>query len=302
MDKKESVADYQTNAEGYVKKAESYLKSDIWALRFRNDYSQAAKNYNKAAELYEKAKVRHKAFMYFRKAGQYYISIKDLHNADVNYRKAVEIIVSSNHEGALLLLSHLYDLYAKDGKILNLADITFEIAKIYDEHVRDGKTAITWYLKAYEFYSGSVAKKSSAKMCLYQAAMLYGITGEYRRSAELFEKVAVMEDDIIDDLEDCTTSKFNAYNIHTFRSTIAALAAGDVIFARRLLSKFAGYDIAFRHSREYMFLCDICECIEQGNVTKFTQIVRDYDTTYNLGEWNKSILLQVKETISLRDH
>jgi alpha-soluble NSF attachment protein len=63
------------------------------------------------------------------------------------------------------------------------------------------------------------------------------------------------------------------------------------------LSNYCNMDMSFESTREYALLKGIIDCIDQGDVDHFTQIVYDYDKLTRLDAWKTAVLLKIKKAM-----
>lgn len=63
------------------------------------------------------------------------------------------------------------------------------------------------------------------------------------------------------------------------------------------LANYCNMDMAFESSREYQLLKGVVDCIDQGDVDHFTQLVYDYDKLTRLDAWKTAVLLKVKKSM-----
>jgi len=113
---------------------------------------------------------------------------------------------------------------------------------------------------------------------------------EFLPAIDLYERVATHS----------LTSALTKYSVKEYwlRSTLCALAAGDVVRAKRNLIKYAQQDVTFPTTREAKFSDVLIEAVEENDPEKFTSVVFEYDQTLKLDNWKTSILLKIKKTIN----
>jgi alpha-soluble NSF attachment protein len=63
------------------------------------------------------------------------------------------------------------------------------------------------------------------------------------------------------------------------------------------LQNYCNMDMAFESTREYTLLKGVVDCIDQGDVDHFTQLVYDYDKLTRLDAWKTAVLLKVKKSM-----
>lgn len=67
------------------------------------------------------------------------------------------------------------------------------------------------------------------------------------------------------------------------------------------LANYCNMDVSFESTREYALLRGIIDCVNQGDIERFTQIVYDYDKLTRLDAWKTAVLLKIKKAIDCED-
>jgi alpha-soluble NSF attachment protein len=67
------------------------------------------------------------------------------------------------------------------------------------------------------------------------------------------------------------------------------------------LANYCNMDVSFESTREYTLLRGIIDCVNQGDIERFTQIVYDYDKLTRLDAWKTAVLLKIKKAIDCED-
>ncbi len=70
-----------------------------------------------------------------------------------------------------------------------------------------------------------------------------------------------------------------------------------MIGAKKFFEKYTTIDFSFASSKEYAFLQEIAESIENGDIEKFADAATKWDRTNVMDEWKTKILLKIKGLI-----
>nr|GEZ07498.1 alpha-soluble NSF attachment protein-like [Tanacetum cinerariifolium] len=60
-------------------------------------------------------------------------------------------------------------------------------------------------------------------------------------------------------------------------------------------------DPSFAGSREYRLLADLAASIDDEDVEKFTNAIKDFDSVTKLDAWKTTLLLRVKEMLKAKE-
>ncbi|KAH9950395.1 vesicular-fusion protein SEC17 [Amylocystis lapponica] len=107
---------------------------------------------------------------------------------------------------------------------------------------------------------------------------------ELRKACESFERAGEWYAQ-----EDATAVKE-----YWLRSSLCALAMGDVVTAKRNLSKYSSLDTTFSSTREAKFVNILSDAVESGDEDTFTGAVYEFDQVTKLDNWKTNILLKIK--------
>ena len=87
---------------------------------------------------------------------------------------------------------------------------------------------------------------------------------------------------------------------HLLNAGICQLCKGDVAITNAL-ERYQELDPTFSGTREYKFLADIASSIDEEDVTKFTDVVKEFDSMTPLDSWKTTLLLRVKEKLKAKE-
>jgi alpha-soluble NSF attachment protein len=60
-------------------------------------------------------------------------------------------------------------------------------------------------------------------------------------------------------------------------------------------------DPTFSSTREFKFLTDLASAIDEVDVVKFTDIVKEYDSMSRIDQWKTTLLLRAKNALKLKE-
>jgi alpha-soluble NSF attachment protein len=60
-------------------------------------------------------------------------------------------------------------------------------------------------------------------------------------------------------------------------------------------------DPTFSSTREFKFLMDLASSIDEVDVVKFTDIVKEYDSMSRIDQWKTTLLLRAKNALKLKE-
>jgi len=269
--------------------AEKRLKA--WGLFNPTKFADAAELYNKAANLFKMAKKNEQSADAFMKAADCFIKSDARHEAASAYVNAAGVIKKGNYKCAIEYLQRAVTYYAEEGRFSIAAKNQKEIAEIYESE-SDYENCMEGFEKAATYYEGENSP-SSANGCLLKVAQYAAQVEKYDKAVELYEKVASSS-------LDNTLLKWNVKN-YLLNAGLCLFCTGDIVSAKRGLSKYQDLDSSFASTREFKLLSSIAKACEESDVEQFTAAVVDYDSTSKLDNWKTSILLRIKTSIKNED-
>jgi alpha-soluble NSF attachment protein len=60
-------------------------------------------------------------------------------------------------------------------------------------------------------------------------------------------------------------------------------------------------DPTFSSTREFKFLTDLASAVDEVDVVKFTDIVKEYDSMSRIDQWKTTLLLRAKNALKLKE-
>ncbi|MCI10531.1 alpha-soluble NSF attachment protein 2-like, partial [Trifolium medium] len=92
----------------------------------------------------------------------------------------------------------------------------------------------------------------------------------YQKSIEIYEDIA----------RQSLSNNLLKYGVkgHLLNAGICQLCKGDVIAITNALERYQDLDPTFSGTREYRLLADVAAAIDEEDVAKFTEVVKEFDS------------------------
>ncbi|XP_044472901.1 alpha-soluble NSF attachment protein 2-like isoform X2 [Mangifera indica] len=255
------MSDHLAKAQEFEKKAEKKIKS--WSL-FGSRYDDAAELYAKSANHFKLAKS-------WDRAGSLYVILSDCHlKSDNKHEAAIACVDAANcykktsNKGAISCLDRAVSIFLDIGR--------FSIAARYCKDIE---------------------ATTSANQCKLKVAQFSAQQEQYQKAIEIYEKIARQSLNI-------NLLKYGVRG-HLLNAGLCQLCRGDVVAITNALERYENLDLTFSRTREYKFLADLATTIEEEDVTKFTHVVREFDSITRLDPWKTTLLWRVKEALKAKE-
>ncbi|CAM9335349.1 unnamed protein product [Ectocarpus fasciculatus] len=195
------------------------------AFKFEKNWDQAAECFTEAAKCFIKAEG----------------STNDACTSFVEAANACK--QASNTTGAIEAYGKAIEIYNENGRFTQSARYYKEIGELYETE-RNRVKAMENFEQAAGIYGGD-DKKSSANDCWKKVATLAADSGDFRRAAEIFLKLA----------QDSLGSKLGAFSAKGYflQAVLSHLAAGDSVAAGNVVNTGKNTDHSYPSSRECTF-------------------------------------------------
>ncbi|KAI9483172.1 MAG: soluble NSF attachment protein [Benjaminiella poitrasii] len=253
--------------------------------------------YEDAAELYEKAGNMFKLAQQWNNAGDAFIEAAKLFQRGNSakfegaraYENASKSYKRSDPAAAINALREAVRLDQEGGNFRAAARHYQDIAELCESTELDQpREAYEAFGKAAELYLADDSP-ALANKCLLKVAQIAADLEMYDVAIEKYEQVAASA---VDD----PLLKWSLKD-YCFKAGLCHLCTGDVVKTTQALSNYCNMDMSFESTREYGLLKGIIECIDQGDVDHFTQLVYDYDKLTRLDAWKTAVLLKIKKSM-----
>ncbi|CAN1185334.1 Alpha-soluble NSF attachment protein 2 [Linum perenne] len=188
-------------------------------------------------------------------------------------------------------------MFCDIGRISMAARYNKEIAELYETEGNIEKS-IQFYEKAADFFEGEEVT-TSANQCKQKVAQFAAQLEQYPKAIVIYEEIA----------RHSLSNNLLKYGVkgHLLNAGICHLCKGDVVAITNALEKYQDLDPTFSGTREYRLLavyalsCDLAGAIDEEDVAKFTDAVKEFDSMTQLDSWRTTLLLRVKEKIKAKE-
>ncbi|GJT03963.1 alpha-soluble NSF attachment protein-like protein [Tanacetum coccineum] len=297
----------------FEKKAEKKLSG--WGL-FGSKYEDAGDLFEKAANCYKLAKSWDQAGAVYVKLAQCHLKASgdSKHEAASAYADAGHAYKKTNTKGVHCLpraiikfvhgkweAQHVCKILQGPASIVivtrfcGLVDVkmfrVLEIAELYEQE-QNLEQAIAYYDKAADLFQGEEVT-TSANQCKQKIAQFSAQLEQYQKAIEIFEEVA----------RQSLNSNLLKYGVrgHLLNAGICQLCKGDVVAITNALERYQELDPTFSGTREYRLLADLAAALDEEDVVKFTDAVKEFDSMTKLDEWKTTLLLRVKLLLKAKE-
>ncbi|KAG4180358.1 hypothetical protein ERO13_A10G160800v2 [Gossypium hirsutum] len=281
------MGDQLARGEEFEQKAEKKLSG--WGL-FGSKHEDAAELFDKAANCFKLAKSWDKAGSTYVKLANCNLKLESKHEAAQAYVDAAHCYKKTNVKEAISCLKEAVNMFCDIGRLSMAAKYYKEIAELYESE-QNTEQAIDYYEKAADFFQNEDIS-TSANQCKQKVAQFAAQIEQYQKAVEIYEDIArqSLSNNLL---------KYGAKG-HLLNAGICQLCKGDVAITNAL-ERYQELDPTFSGTREYKFLADIASSIDEEDVTKFTDVVKEFDSMSPLDSWKTTLLLRVKEKLKAKE-
>ncbi|KAL7184218.1 hypothetical protein ACSBR2_026381 [Camellia fascicularis] len=284
------MADQIARGEELEKKAEKKLNG--WGL-FSSKYEDAADLFDKAANSFKLAKSWDQAGSAYVKLANCYIKSDSKHEAASAYADAAHCYKKTNTKESISCLEQAATFFKENGKLNMSARYYKEIAELCEAE-QNFEQAIDYYERAADLFD-SEEVTTSANQCKQKIAQFAAQLEQYQKSIEIYEFIA----------QKSLNNNLLKYGVkgHLLNAGICQLCKGkgDVVAISNALERYQDMDPTFSGTREYRLLADLADAIDQEDVAKFTDAVKEFDSMTQLDAWKTTLLLRVKEALKAKE-
>lgn len=282
------MADHLAKAEDFEKKAEKKLSS--WGL-FSSKYEDAGDLFDKSANSFKLAKSWDKAGATYLKLANCHLKLESKHEAAQAYVDASHCYKKTNISEAVSCLDHAVNLFCDIGRLSMAARYLKEIAELYESE-QNIEQAVVYFEKSADFYQNEEVT-TSANQCKQKVAQFSAQLEQYQKSIDIYEEIA----------RQSLNNNLLKYGVkgHLLNAGICQLCKGDPVAISNALERYQELDPTFSGTREYRLLADVAAAVDEEDVGKFTDVVKDFDSMTPLDSWKTTLLLRVKEKLKAKE-
>ncbi|XP_021904215.1 alpha-soluble NSF attachment protein [Carica papaya] len=282
------MGDQLARGEEFEKKAEKKLTG--WGL-FGSKFEDAADLFDKAANCFKLAKSWDKAGATYVKLANCHLKLDSKHEAAQAYVDAAHCYKKTNTTESIACLDQAVILFCDIGRLSMAARYYKEIAELYESE-QNLEQAIVYYEKSADFFQ-SEEVTTSANQCKQKVAQFAAQLEQYQKAIEIYEEIARYS----------LNNNLLKYGVkgHLLNAGICQLCKGDPVAITNALERYQDLDPTFSGTREQKLLEDIAAAIDEEDVTKFTDVVKEFDSMTKLDPWKTTLLLRVKEMLKVKE-
>ncbi|CAI9302599.1 alpha-soluble NSF attachment protein [Lactuca sativa] len=282
------MADQIAKGEEFEKQAEKKLTG--WAF-FGSKHEDAADLFEKAANFYKLGKSWDQAGAVYVKLAECYLKLDSKHEAANAYADAGHCYKKTNSTECIKNLEQSLDIFMEIGRLGMSARYCKEIAELYEQEQNMEKSMV-YYDKAADLYQGEEVS-SSANQCRLKIAQFAAELQQYQKAIEIYEDIS----------KQSLNNNLLKYGVkgHLLNAGICQLCKGDVVAITNALDKYQDMDPTFSGSREYRLLAELAASIDEEDVEKFTDAIKEFDSITKLDAWKTTLLLRVKDMLKAKE-
>ncbi|KAG9448868.1 hypothetical protein H6P81_008833 [Aristolochia fimbriata] len=282
------MADQMAKGQELEMKAEKKLSG--WGL-FGSKYEDAADLYDKAANCFKLAKNWDRAGAVYIKLSSCHLKLESKHEAASAYVDAANCYKKTSTQEAISCLNNAVNLFLEIGRLNMAARYCKEIGELYEQE-QNFEQAMNFLERAADLFQ-SEEVTTSANQCKQKVAQFAAQLEQYPKAVELFEEIArhSMNNNLL---------KYSVKGI-LLNAGLCQLCRGDIVAITNALEKYQDLDPTFSGTREYKFLSDLSSAIDEEDITKFTDVVKEFDSMTRLDAWKTSLLLHAKNTLKAKE-
>ncbi|KAH7855880.1 hypothetical protein Vadar_029996 [Vaccinium darrowii] len=286
------MADQIARGEDFERKAEKKLTS--WGLfASTSKYEDAADLFDKAANCFKLAKSWDQAGSTYVKRANCHLKADSKHEAATAYADAAHCYKKTNTKESVSCLDQAVNMFMEIGRLNMAARYYKEIAELCESD-QNFEQAIVYYERAADLFQ-SEEVTSTANQCRQKIAQFAAQLEQYQKAIEIYEDIA----------RQSLNNNLLRYGVkgHLLNAGICQLCKGkgDTIAINNALERYQDLDPNFSGSREYRLLAGVADAIDQEDVAKFTDAVKEFDSMTQLDAWKTTLLLRVKDALKAKE-
>ncbi|KAG0556996.1 hypothetical protein M758_11G090800 [Ceratodon purpureus] len=283
------MADNLAKGVEFEKKAEKKLNG--WAF-FGSKYEDAADLFDKAGNAYKLAKAWDEAGNVYIKLASCHLKLDSKHEAAAAYVDAANAYKKKpSSQEAIQMLLLAIEMFEDIGRLSMAAKHYKDIADIYEKE-EDYAKAMEFYDKAAELYSGENVE-STSNQCKLKVAQYAAQTEQYDKAIQIYEAVA----------KNSLNNNLLKYSVkgYLLNAGLCQICGKDTIAVQNAIENYQELDPTFVGTRECKFLQDLAAAIDEMDIVKFTDVVKEFDSMSRLDQWKTTLLLRAKTALKTRE-
>ncbi|KAH9290395.1 hypothetical protein KI387_034512, partial [Taxus chinensis] len=265
-------------AKGYELEKKADKKIQGWNI-FGSKYDDAADLYEKAGNVYKIGKSWDKAGSAYVKLAGCHLKLQSKHEGASAYVDAANCYKKTNTSEAVNCLSVAVNLFMEIGRLSMAAKHYKEIGEIYEAEEKL-ELALDYFERAAELYQGEEVT-STANQCQLKVAQFAAQLEKYSKAVQIYEDVA----------QKSINNNLLKYSVkgYLLNAGLCLICNGDTVAINNSLEKYQELDPTFSGTRECKFLADLAAAIDEEDVEKFTDVVKEFDSMTRLSTGRREV-------------
>ncbi|XP_077216047.1 alpha-soluble NSF attachment protein 2-like [Tasmannia lanceolata] len=282
------MGDYGGKGEELEKKAEKKLSG--WGL-FGSKYEDASDLFDKAANSYKLSKSWDKAGGVYIKLANCHLKLESKHEAASAYVDAANCYKKTSAQEAMSCFNNAMNLFMEIGRLNMAARYCKEIGELYEAE-QDFEKAMDFFERSADLFQ-SEEVTTSANQCRQKVAQFAAQLEQYPKAVEIYESIA----------RQSMNNNLLKYSVRGFllNAGLCQLCRGDIVAITNSLEQYQELDPTFSGTREYKFLADLASAIDEEDVGKFTDVIKEFDSMTRLDAWKTTLLLRAKNALKAKE-
>ncbi|KAI3961909.1 hypothetical protein MKW98_022114 [Papaver atlanticum] len=282
------MEDQTAKGEDFLNKAEKKING--WAL-FSSKYEDAADLYEKSANSFKIAKAWDRAAEVYIKLAGCHLKLDSKHEAASAYVDAANAYKKISPKDAISCLEQAVSQFMEIGRFNMAARYCKEIGELCEAQ-QNVDQAIAYFERAADlFQSEEVA--TSANQCKLKVAEFAAQQEQYPKAIEIYEEIA----------RQSLNNNLLKYSVkgYLLNAGLCQLCKDDVVAITNALGKYQDLDPTFTGTRECKLLTDLAAAMDEEDIGKFTDAVKEFDSMTRLDAWKTTMLLRAKEALKAKE-
>ncbi|XP_058182976.1 alpha-soluble NSF attachment protein-like isoform X2 [Rhododendron vialii] len=253
----------------YYERAADLFHSEEATISLKECRGETAGLFNKAAIAFKLAKSWDQAGSAYVKLANFYVKMDMKYEAGSAYVDAANCYKKINCKESISCLEQAVNRFLGVGWLHESAVKYQEIAKLYEAE-QNFDQAIVYYERAADLFH-SEENTRSLKECRGKIAEFAAQLEDYQKSIEIYEDMARQLSD---------NQKYEAKELLLHAGICQlCMGKGDVFAINKALDRYQDLDPTFSGTREYKLLADLADAVDQKDLAKFTDAVKEFDRT-----------------------
>ncbi|KAK1307544.1 hypothetical protein QJS10_CPA09g01674 [Acorus calamus] len=282
------MADQTARGEEFESKAEKKING--WSF-FGSKHEDAADLYDKSANCFKIAKNWDKAGSVYIKLANCHLKLDSKHEAASSYVDAANCYKKVSSQEAISCLNQAVNLFMEIGRLNMAARYCKEIGELYEAE-QNFENAIDYFERSADLFQ-SEEVTTTANQCRQKVAQYAAQLEQYPKAIEIFEVIA----------RHSINNNLLKYSVKglLLNAGLCQLCRGDVVAIHNSLERYQELDPTFSGTREYKFLADLAASMDEEDVGKFTDVIKEFDNMTRLDPWKTTLLLRAKNALKAKE-